>query len=287
MILVKSINALLVGTILTLTSLSVSADVGNIKALQELADSNFRSDKNRSRNQYRHPAETLDFFGIKPDMHVLELWPVRGWYTEILGPYLKDSGQLTVANFRKVNGDADNKVEYWARLGVAFKRRLIKDESYFGPVIEIEMDPWLDIELGKANSQDMVVEFRNIHNWDAEGHLAKILAAVYDVLKPGGVFGVVEHRADSFSEISSNAAEGYLDENYVIEAAKAAGFVLDASSGINNNSRDIKNYPRGVYTLPPTLAMGAKDREKYLAIGESDRMTLRFKKPELTNADAN
>ena len=130
-------------------------------------------------------------------------------------------------------------------------------------------------------SFDMILTFRNAHIWNEDGQLAATLKTLFDALKPGGVLGMVEHRAGRLSDISSIAVEGYLDEAYVIAAAEQAGFVLEASSEINANPADSKNYPKGVYALPPTLAMGLQDRNLYLEIGESDRMTLKFVKPDL------
>lgn len=269
----------LVGILFTFCSFSVLADKANIQRLQEIADSDFRSEKHRERNKYRNPAETLDFFGIEPTMNVLELWPVKGWYTEILGPYLSDEGSLTVANFSKLYADKNRRKAFWSKIAVEYKRRLIQHRDYLGPIREIEYDPELSASFGEPNTFDMVLEFRSAHIWDKDGFLNRVLSQVFDVLKPGGIFGVVEHRADSFSEISSHAADGYMDEDYLIAVAEKVGFELDARSGINANPRDLKNYPRGVYSLPPVLAMGEKNKEMYLEIGESDRMTLKFVKP--------
>lgn len=271
--------ACLVGIMFIGSSFSALADKANIQELQKLAESDFRSAKHRERNKYRHPAETLDFFGIKPSMQVLELWPVKGWYTEILGPYLSESGGLTVANFSKLYADKNRRKAFWSKIAIEYKRRLIQHQDYLGPVKEIEFDPELSASFGEANTYDMVVEFRSAHIWDKDGFLNQVFTQVFSVLKPGGVFGVVEHRADSFSEISAHAADGYMDENYLISVAEKVGFELEARSGINANPKDLKNYPRGVYSLPPVLAMGEKNKNKYLEIGESDRMTLKFVKP--------
>lgn len=274
--------ACFVGILFSLCAFQSAADPANIVRLKEIADSDFRSEKNRQRNQYRNPAETLDFFGIKPDMNVLELWPVKGWYTEILGPYLADSGSLTVANFSKLYADKDRRKAFWSKIAVEYKRRLIQHSDYLGPIKEIEFDPELNPTFGEPETFDMVLEFRSAHVWDKDGYLNQVFQEVFSVLKPGGIFGVVEHRADSFSEISSHAMDGYMDENYLISVAQKIGFELEARSGINANPKDLKNYPRGVFCLPPVLAMGERDKEMYLQIGESDRMTLKFVKP-LTN----
>ncbi len=256
------------------------ADADNIAKLTAIADNPARSAEHRHRNAYRHPAQTLDFFGIREDMNVVEIWPIKGWYTEILGPYLKESGQLTIANYTSVSDLQDKKASYYAKLGAKLSSRINLEKDYFGSVLEVPFDPASDSSLGADGSQDMVLTFRNIHNWDSQGVFKKVVDAAYAVLKPGGVLGVVEHKADQLSDISASAADGYTDERYVIEAIESAGFKLVARSGINANPKDTKNHPKGVFALPPTLAMGNVDKDKYLAIGESDRMTLKFVKPK-------
>jgi predicted methyltransferase len=263
-------------TVLSLTPIQTLADAVNIQVLEQLAQNEHRSQSNRKRNEFRHPAQTLDFFGITPSMNVTELWPVKGWYTEILGPYLKDTGQLTIANFKTLSNSEDKKSNYYAKLGRKLSARINNESTYFGSVLEVPYDPAIDGSFAMANSQDLIVAFRNIHNWDSDGVLKNVMTAAYDALKPGGILGVVEHKADQLSEMSSSAVVGYTDESYVIKVIESIGFRLAGRSGINANPKDTKNYPRGVYALPPTLAMGSLDREKYLAIGESDRMTLKF-----------
>ena len=242
-----------------------------------------RSLENKARDQYRHPGETLSFFGLKPSMSVLEIWPARGWYTEILAPYLKSQGHLTIANFRKNDGTIeDEKKQFWARLATKLDQDIAKNPEHFGNITVLEFDPPAQMSLGSVNQYDMVLSFRNSHIWNEQGYLLDVFRSFYDVLKPGGTLGLVEHRSSRLSEISSRAGEGYLDEYYVISVARQAGFVLEERSEINANAKDTKDYPKGVYALPPTLAMGNVDRQKYLDIGESDRMTLRFRKPQST-----
>ncbi|MFT5161618.1 MAG: putative methyltransferase [Alteromonadaceae bacterium] len=266
--------------ILSVLSGSAIADAQNIHHLHEIASNTYRSESNRQRNEFRHPAQTLDFFGIKDNMKVTELWPIKGWYTEVLGPFLKDGGQLTIANFKTIVNSEDKKVNYHAKLGKKLANRINSEADYFGSVLEIPFDPLVDTSIGQAESQDMVVTFRNIHNWDGTGAFSNVMQAAFDVLKPGGILGIVEHKADKLTDISSSAEIGYTGESYVIEVIESAGFIFVGRSGINANPQDTKNYPRGVYALPPTLAMGAADRDKYLSIGESDRMTLKFIKPK-------
>jgi len=262
-----------------LQSAAFSAQAATSPDLAQLVDHPFRSAEDKARNKYRHPVETLSFFGIKPTMSVLEIWPARGWYTDILGPYLKDQGKLTIATFRVDDGTMqDDRKIFWSRISEKLSQRILKHKDHFGPIQQIEFDPPAYMYLGAVQQYDTVLSFRNAHIWNEQGYLLDVFRSVFDVLKPGGVFGIVEHRASRVSEISSSAVEGYLDESYVISVAEQAGFKLQAKSEINANPKDTKDYPKGVYALPPTLAMGTVDRAKYLAIGESDRMTLKFVK---------
>ena len=266
--------------LLALCCVAAVAEAAVPEGLQQWLDSPQRSAENKARDQYRNPAETLGFFGLKPEMKVLEIWPARGWYTEILAPYLKQSGELTIANFRQNDGTLeDDRKIFWAKLAARLDADIRKNPQHFGPVKSIQFDPPAMMQLGQVNYYDMVLSFRNSHVWNEAGYLLDVYRALFDALKPGGTLGLVEHRSNRLSEISSRAGEGYLDEYYVISVAQQAGFVLVERSEINANPRDTKDYPKGVYALPPTLAMGEKDRARYLAIGESDRMTLRFMKP--------
>jgi len=268
------------GTALFMLSspLAVAADIPAY--LQNAVDSPYRTVENKQRDQFRHPAQTLHFFGLQPDMQVLEVWPARGWYTEILAPVVKERGQLSLAVFKHNDGSltGERKV-FWAKLASRLDQDIRNNPNHFGPVTSFEFDP-PGLMLGQVKRFDMILSFRNSHIWNEEGYLLDVFRSFFDALKPGGVLGLVEHRAARLSEITSRAGEGYLDEFYVISVAKQAGFVLAASSEINANPLDSKNHPKGVYALPPTLAMGQQDRAKYLAIGESDRMTLRFVKPK-------
>jgi predicted methyltransferase len=235
-----------------------------------------RSAADAARDVHRHPAETLSFFGLRPDMHVLELWPGRGWYTEILGPVLKDAGRLSVTN-ADPNGPQD---KYAYKMAREYADWLAANEARIGKVRVVQVDPPGQISLGEPNSVDLALTFRNNHTWLNGGYQDAIYREVFRVLKPGGVLGVVQHRAPEGVSPAESAKSGYLPESAVIAAAEAAGFVLEAKSEINANPRDTKDYPKGVWTLPPSFAEGDKDRAKYAAIGESDRMTLRFVKPK-------
>lgn len=250
--------------------------------LTALAEDPKRGAAHLHRNQYRHPVETLLFFGIEPQMSVLELWPVRGWYTEILAPFVKDHGQLTVAHFRLDNINVkDERSVFWARLSKRLEQRILQQQAEFGSVAKVALDPPNFVPALASEQFDMVLSFRNVHIWDQHGHLLATMQRLFEVLKPGGVLGMVEHRAARVTDLTSYAVEGYTDEAYLIAVAERVGFELVATSEINANPSDTKDYAKGVYTLPPTLALGQEHREHYLAIGESDRMTLKFIKPAI------
>lgn len=238
--------------------------------LQTILTSSHRSQKNRLRDKYRHPAQTLEFFGLRPNMSVVELWPGNGWYTEILAPFLQQKGQLIVTNF----ADSKNKQ------ALAFQEKLAADPEVFGKVKVAQINPPNELTLAPDNSVDMIVTFRNIHNWVKAGYAEQVYAAAYKALKPGGILGVEEHRAKPGISSEESIKTGYMPEDGVIAAVKKAGFELVGKSEINANPKDTKDYPGGVWSLPPTLSQGQKDRQRYLAIGESDRMTLKFVKPK-------
>ena len=232
-----------------------------------------RSEANRARDSYRHPAETLGFFGLRPDMTVVEIAPGGGWYTEILAPYLREKGKLYAAHF-----PADATADYPKKSLAAFKAKLAADAGNYDRVILSELAP--PRPIAPAGSADLAVTFRNVHNWlEGEGEKA-VFKAAFDALKPGGVLGVVEHRAKPGTKREESLKSGYTAEQLVIDAATAAGFVLEEKSEVNANPKDTKDYAKGVWTLPPSYAAGDADKAKYQAIGESDRMTLRFRKPK-------
>ncbi len=233
-----------------------------------------RTDKEKARDAYRHPLETLEFFGLKDDMTVVELWPGGGWYTEILAPVLHDKGKLVVTTFDpvKAKNEAEHEKEYDAKLAGA--------PAIYGNVVKqplIPSDP--TFVLGPEGSADMVLTFRNFHNWISAKIATKVISAAFKVLKPGGTFGIVEHRASPGDTKNVPSESGYVNEELIIEAAQMAGFKLDQKSEINANPKDTKDYPKGVWALPPVYRNGDVDRAKYQAIGESDRMTLKFVKP--------
>lgn len=243
-------------------------------ALQAALRSSTRDPKNVLRDQYRHPGETLAFFGVKPTQTVIEITPGGGWYAEILAPYLKDGGQYVAA----VYDDAvPNQPQYRYRQNKALRERFANADVYGKPEVR-GFDPKAPA-FGPANSADVVLTFRNAHNWVEEGTAEAYFKAFFDVLKPGGTLGVVDHRAKPGTDLETMKTSGYLTEALVIDLAQKAGFKLDAKSEVNANPKDTADHPKGVWTLPPSNQHDAKDDAKYKAIGESDRMTLRFVKP--------
>jgi predicted methyltransferase len=243
-------------------------------ALQQAVNGDHRTDAFKQRDQYRHPVETLAFFGIEPDHTVVEVWPGAGWYTEVLAPYLQEDGELYLAHFPE-----SSDVEYFTRSRNAFLKKLADNPDVYSNVVVTEFGPGVGAPIAPPRTADRVLTFRNVHNWLDQGFAQDAFSAFYVALKPGGILGVVEHRAKPGTSVAEMKETGYVTEAYVVDLAKRAGFELLASSEINANPEDAADHPAGVWTLPPTLKLGDKDREKYLNIGESDRMTLKFRKP--------
>ncbi|MGY0505683.1 class I SAM-dependent methyltransferase [Luteimonas sp. e5] len=241
-------------------------------ALAFIVDAPWRSAENRARNGARHPQQTLEFFGVGSRMRVVEISPGAGWYSEILGPYLRHSGRYFAA---MPAGPADS---FYGRSNAALKARFAADPERFSRAEVIEYDPRAP-QLGAPGSADVVLTFRNVHNWVAADTAAAHFRAFHQVLKPGGVLGVVDHRAKPGTPLEVMKQSGYLTEELVIDLATRAGFRLDARSEVNANPADSTDHAQGVWMLPPTNRHDKADAEKYRAIGESDRMTLRFIKP--------
>jgi len=236
-----------------------------------------RAETNTARNRYRHPVGTLDFFGLRDDMSVLEIWPGAGWYTEILAPVLRGNGKFTVATWDPaVEGQPGYRYELPKQMQDMF-------ESYpaiYDRVGTVYYSPPESASLGEEGSYDMVLTFRNTHGWINAGQAEAVYAEFARVLKPGGVLGVVQHRAADGLDPAVTAKRGYVPQDALIALVEATGLVFEDSSEVNANPADTKDHPEGVWTLPPNFRLGDQDREKYAAIGESDRMTLRFRKPE-------
>lgn len=240
-------------------------------ALTAALASQARSAQNRARDVYRHPQQTLQFFGISPTQTVIEISPAGGWYSEILAPYLR-AGRY-VGALPKVRAESP-----YQRLHSELQAKMAQDPAHFGQPHWHSYDPRNPV-LGEASSADAVLTFRNVHNWVAAGSADAYFKAFFEVLKPGGVLGVVDHRAKPGTDLEAMKKSGYLTEALVIEYATRAGFRLDAKSEVNANPADSTDHANGVWTLLPVARHEAADAEKYRAIGESDRMTLRFVKP--------
>jgi predicted methyltransferase len=262
---------LLIAAISSLLSATSSwAETSAGAALQAAIAGPQRSEANKARDKYRHPLETLSFFGIQPDMTVVEIWPGNGWYTEILAPFLKDHGRL----YEALGGGAGAK---------NFQDKLKADPAIYGAVIVTALQPPDQTEIAPAGTADMIVTFRNVHDWLPHGNTLDYFKVFYRALKPGGILGITDHRADPSQPQDPNAKNGYVRQDYMIRLAEQAGFKLTGTSEINANPEDPRNQP--VWNLPPTLRLGQTDRAKYLAIGESDRMTLKFTKPATARGD--
>jgi predicted methyltransferase len=243
-------------------------------ALTAALKSAHRKPASAPRDAYRHPLETLEFFGLKPTMTVLEIGPGEGWYTELLAPTLAAKGKLLVTT-PSPDGPLEVRGTFY---GQRIKRFLDTAPEVYGKVERVVTTGPLKLDMdGKL---DMVILARGLHGAARDGQADALLGEVFRALKPGGVLGVEQHRAAPGANAADTAKKGYLSEAYVIEVAEKAGFKLAGKSEVNANPKDTKDYAEGVWTLPPSLELKDKDRQKYLDIGESDRMTLRFVKPK-------
>ena len=245
-----------------------------VQALRAAVDAPTRTAANRTRDRYRRPYDTLIFFGIEPDDTVVEIWPGGGWYTEILAPYLASGG-----------GTLYLAAPEWGRSGIT--KLKAANPTLYGSARVVDF-PVFDGKAAEvpAGSADAVLTFRNVHNWrmgyrrdGKPDYSADAFRQMYAMLRPGGVLGIEDHRLPENAPDERERTSGYMKTSTVVRLAEAAGFKLVASSEINANPMDTADWPDGVWTLPPVLTLKDKDREKYLAIGESDRMTLKFVKP--------
>ena len=242
-------------------------------SIEKAVSADHRAEKNSARDEYRNPVATLEFFELAEDQAVVEIWPGGGWYAEILAPYVMDKGQYYAAHF-----DPNAGIDFYTRYQKKFAEKMAANPDVYGKAKLTAFYPPNKVNTVKG-SADRVLTFRNVHNWMKSGFAQEAFDEFYAMLKPGGLLGVVEHRAKEGTDLDTMIKSGYVTELKVIEFAEKAGFKLVAASEINSNPKDSADHPKGVWTLPPRLALGDEKREHYQAIGESDRMTLKFVKP--------
>lgn len=273
-------------SLLILMSFSALADELPLDArIEQAMFGSHRAEANQQRNRYRHPVGTLTFLGLQDGMTVLEIWPGGGWYTEILAPVLRFQGQYLVAAY---DADVEGQPAYRYASNTELLQKFAANPEVYDQVAVIPFSPPDSASLGEPASIDLILTFRNTHGWITAGVAAQIFAEFGRVLKPGGVLGIVQHRADAGTDPMVTAENGYVSEDAVIALAAAAGLYLEARSEVNANPADTKDHAQGVWSLPPGLAVceEIEDADEkttceapFLAIGESDRMTLRFRKP--------
>lgn len=259
----------------TIAAVLISLLCFSMTACQSQAIEEARSSKNMSRDTYRHPYETLSFFDVKPNMTVVEIWPGGGWYAEILAPMLKDKGRYVAAHF-----NPESNIKFFQSSRNRFEQKLAKSPENYSDVELTVFEPPKLLAIAAEASADRVLTFRNVHNWMRNDSEQAAFNAFFKALKPGGVLGVVEHRAPDSFNLQKMVDSGYVSEVYVKRLARNAGFKFADGSEINSNSLDTKNHPNGVWSLPPTLRGKDTEKESFIGIGESDRMTLKFIKPK-------
>jgi predicted methyltransferase len=256
---------------LALAAAPLSGALAKDEALAKAIASPHRTPAMVERDKARKPQEELEFFGIRPNMTVVEISPGGGYWTEILAPYLHDKGTLYIAIApRAASERAATQYDNW-------KKKI--DENAIYSKVKISELGGGTYNIAPDGSADMVVTFRNVHNWMGQGTADQVFASFFKALKSGGVLGIEEHRASNDKPQDPKAQNGYVREDYTIALAEKAGFKYVGKSEILANPKDTKDWPRGVWTLPPTLALGDQDREKYIAIGEADNFVLKFVKP--------
>jgi predicted methyltransferase len=269
----KPAFALLAAAVLIAGCAVTSTREATAQALDNILADPHRPEADRARDRYRHPKDTLLFFGVRPEMTVLEVWPEPGWYTDIIAPLVRDRGKYYAAVI-----EPDPASQFVTGRLTSFRNKLAADPTLYGNATLVTF-PAHGGDAVPPGSIDLVVTFRNIHNWMSEGTASDAFATIFKALKPGGMLGVVDHRGSPGVAQDPKAKSGYVNQEYAINLIEAQGFRLLGTSEINANPKDTKDYEQGVWTLPPTFRLGDKDRDKYTEIGESDRFTLKFEKP--------
>lgn len=274
-------NAVGLVTIALLTTIPVHAqslDAATEQALNAALTGEHRSDRNKARDQFRHPLQTLAFFGFRRDMTVVEIWPGGGWYAEVLAPAVRGTGKYYAAQYGTTPA-----FDYQTQEMETLANKAAQYPAVFDEMVLTAMWSPDQLEIAPPGTVDLVLTFRNVHNWldpNYKQDPARVFAAFFTALRPGGVLGVVDHRWPDTTTEDPRAASGYVSEDRVKAMAEAAGFEFAGSSEVNANPKDTHDHPNGVWTLPPDLAVpDGGDRQKYIDIGESDRLTLKFIKP--------
>ncbi len=252
-----------------------STEAATAATLDRVLAGDHRSDANKARDAWRHPKETLLYFGLRQDMTVMEVWPGGGaWFTEVLAPTLREHGRLILASW-----DPKSTSSYVQENSKKLAAKLAERPDLYDRVQMAALQNPNELKPVPDNSVDMVLTFRNIHSWMGSDSADEMFAAMFAALKPGGILGVTEHRGLDSEPQDPKGKKGYVRADYAIALAKAAGFELVGESEINANPKDTKDHPNGVWSLPPTFRGGDVDRKRFAAIGESDRFTMKFRKP--------
>ena len=273
----RTTTAAILLTVLALPATALDKDTE--AALDAAIAGEHRSEENKARDSFRQPKKTLDFFGFRSDMDVLEVWPGSGWYTQILAPALKDDGKLYAAQYSP-NGRYGYQRRYYGQ----FLTMLGETPDVYRNVVVTQLALPYHLKMAPPGSVDMVLTFRNVHNWFSDmygsgAYAQAAFQAMYDALRPGGILGIVDHHWPDADNEDPLAGSGYISKERTIAMAEVVGFKVTGESDMLANPKDTRDHPQGVWTLPPGYALGDEDREKYQAIGESDRFVLRFQKP--------
>ena len=273
---VPTIAAAMAALLLASAAHAADAPTASDAALKAAVEDPGRSPRMVERDSARHPLDELAFFGLKPSSSVVEIWPAGGYWTEILAPYLHDAGTYYTA-LEAMPPDSPDR-DAAEKRNSYFARRLADDPRRYGRVKLTRMGPGQDT-IAPAGTVDLILSFRDLHVWMKQGFAEQALVDCYTALKPGGILAMEDHRGNRPGQQDLKASDGYVREDYAKGLAELAGFVFVGSSEIEANPRDTANWPRGVWTLSPTFALGNEDRDRYKAVGEPDNFILTFRKP--------